>query len=315
MIEKPWLSVVVPSHNGERWLAEALQSVVNEGDRGIEVILVDSSDTETSCAIAERFAEHLPLLRVLRRPDLLPWVTKTNFAVASAAADWICMLHQDDVWLPGRCTAVAQWLTAAPDAAMHLHAVKVIDAGGKPLGDWRCPLPTGAVPTQLLLERLLIQNFIAIPSPIIRREAYLRVGGLDEQLWYTADWDLYLKITGTGEVHYHPERLAGFRIHGRSLTMSGSRGIDDFRRQMEIVLDRHIEKLAASREDELRVARFSINVNVALAAFNNGKPGPLVTAFAKLLSLGPRRIRRYLRDSRIVERVGPRLRARLTGRL
>jgi glycosyltransferase involved in cell wall biosynthesis len=316
MIQRPWLSAVIPSHNGERWLAGALQSVVSQGDRGIEVILVDSSDSETSCEIAERFGDRL-CLRIFRRPDLLSWTAKTNFAVGAAAADWICMLHQDDVWLPGRCAAISGWLAATPGGVMHLHAAEVISAAGKRLGQWRCPLPAGAapVPSQLLLQRLLIQNFVAITAPTIRRETYLRAGGLDEPLWYTADWDLYLKVIGTGNIYYHSETLAGFRIHGNSLTMSGSRGIDDFRRQMEIVLDRHIGKLAACREQELRLARASIDVNVALAALNNGKPGRIVPALAQLLALGPRQILRYMHDSRIIERVGPRLRARLARRL
>jgi glycosyltransferase involved in cell wall biosynthesis len=312
-----WLSVVVPSHNGERWLAGALQSVVDQGDPGIEVLVVDSSEAETSCRIAESFSGRLRL-RVFRRPDLLPWMAKTNFAVATAAADWVCMLHQDDLWLPGRSAAIARWLADRPNGIMHLHPAYVINAAGKRLGRWRCPLPASAAPVaaQLLVERLLVQNFVAIPAPTIRRDAYLRVGGLDEGLWYTADWDLYLKLLSVGDVYYHTEPLVGFRIHGGSLTMSGSQGIENFGRQMEIVLDRHIGRLvSSSRRQTWRVARVSIAMNIALAALNNGHPGLLAGALVKLLATGPRGILRYVRDSRIVERTLPRLRARIAGRL
>jgi len=314
---RPWLSVIIPAHNGERWLTQALQSIADQADAGIEVIVVDSSAVDTSCDIARGFSDRLTLC-VFRRPDLLSWMAKTNFAVAAATAEWVCMLHQDDLWVSGRGAAISGWLAADPEGVMHLHSAYVIDTAGRRLGQWRCPLPTSMrpVPPRLLLERLLVQNFVAIPTPTIRREAYLRVGGLDERLWYTADWDLYLKLLSVGGVHYHPEPLACFRVHGSSLTMSGSRGGDDFRRQMEIVLDRHIGKLESStREAVRRLGRASISINVSLAAFNNGQPGQILAALATLLSLGPRGLLRYFRYSRIIERAYPRLRARLTGGL
>jgi glycosyltransferase involved in cell wall biosynthesis len=316
MIERPWLSVIIPSYNGNRWFAAALQSIVAQGDRGIEVILVDSSDTDDSLAIANDFSSRLAV-RTYRRPDLSSWMAKTNFAVEKAQADWISMLHKDDLWLPTRCSKIREWLAADPASVMHLHSAQIIDDAGKRLGTWRCPLPSGGspVPAPVMFERLLVQNFIAVPTPTIRRNAYLKVCGLDEQLWYTADWDLYLKLLSTGEVYYHPDPLACFRIHGNSLTMSGSRNSGDFRSQMETVLDRHIGKLTARHDRTRRLALASISVNVALAAAGEGKPARLLKALAMLFALGPREIFRYLRHSRIIERAYPRLRARIAGGL
>ena len=314
--EKPWLSAIVPSHNGDRWLAAALQSVVAQRDRGIEVIVIDSSDSGNSLEIVDRFSDKLAI-RAYRRPDLRSWMEKTNFGVGIAQADWICTLHQDDLWLPNRCTEVSQWVAAHPDSVMHLHSAHIIDELGKRLGTWRCPLPGGErpIPPHVILERLLVQEFIANPAPTIRRDAYLEVGGVDERLWLSADWDLYLKLLFAGDVYYHPKPLACFRIHGNSLTMSVSRSGSDYRSQMEIVLDRHIGKLTQRREETLRMAKASIDVNVALAAASNGEPAQLIKALATLFRLGPRGMLRYLQYSRIFERAYPRLRARLAGAL
>jgi hypothetical protein len=316
MMERPWLSAIIPSFNGNRWFAAALQSIVAQGDPGIEVILVDSSDSDDSLATADDFYSRLAV-RTYRRPDLSSWMAKTNFAVEQAKADWICMLHKDDLWLPNRCSKVSEWLAAHPTGIMHLHSAQIIDDAGKRLGTWRCPLPSGEspVPPPVMFERLLIQNFIAVPTPTIRRDAYLKVGGLDEQLWYTADWDLYLKLLSTGEVYYHADPLACFRVHGDSLTMSGSRSSGDFRRQMETVLDRHIGKLTERHDETRRLALASIDVNVALAAAGDGKPAQLPKAITTLFGLGPREIFQYFRHSRIIERAYPRLRARVAGRL
>jgi glycosyltransferase involved in cell wall biosynthesis len=313
----PWLSVVMPCRNGERWLAAALQSVVSQEEPGLEVVFVDGSDGDDCAQIAETFSDRLAI-RLHRRPDLVSWTAKTNFAVAAAGADWISMLHSDDLWLPGRCAALRRWLERPSGTVMHLHPVHFIDETGAKVGTWRCPLPDGsaAVPGDLLRERLLVQNFIPIPGPTIRRDTFLAVGGMDDTLWYTADWDLYLKICLAGDVCYHREPLACFRIHKHSLTITGSRSIDDFRNQLEVVRDRYASAVTArSTKAILDLVAASIDVNTALAAANAGNPGQWRQALRSLLRLGPRGIGRYVYYSRIVDRLAPRLRARLTGGL
>jgi hypothetical protein len=200
---------------------------------------------------------------------------------------------------------------------MHLHSCYIIDEAGRRLGVWRCPLPTSdsPVPGNILIERLLVQNFIGIPAPIIRRDAYLSVGGLDNALWYTADWDLYLKLAAIGNVYYHSTPLACFRVHKNSLTVSGSRNSLDFRSQHQMIIDRHADKVSpVSRADILPVAAASIDVNTALAAVMAGQFPQLSKAFVAILMLGPRGIRRYFYYSRILDRVFPRLRSLVAGR-
>lgn len=313
---KPWLSVIIPSHNGEQWLSTALQSLVDQKDDEIEVILIDTSRTDEALHIAADFSNKLDI-RVQRRPDLLAWTAKTNFGVQQASGERISMLHQDDLWLPGRCVKLRRWLSAQPDSVMLLHPCYIIDTAGRRLGLWRCPLPNCGVPvpTSTLVERLLIQNFIAIPAPTIRRDAYLAVGGLDTRLWYTADWDLYLKIAAVGPVHYHSDPMACFRIHKSSQTVIGGRDSSEFRNQQETVVERHIGQLSPkTRLGTLRLARASIDVNTALAALITRDFAQLIKALRSVLSLGPRQMRRYFYCSRILDRALPRLRALASGR-
>jgi glycosyltransferase involved in cell wall biosynthesis len=305
----------MPCRNGERWLAAALQSVIDQNEPGIEVVFVDGSDGDDCAQIAHSFSDRLAI-RVHRRADLPSWTAKTNFAAAEARADWLSMLHVDDMWLPGRCAAVRQWLLQPAGAVMHVHAVHFIDERGAKVGTWRCPLPHGgaAVPAELLLERLLVQNFIPIPGPTIRRDVFLTVGGMDDSLWYTADWDLYLKICLAGGICYHPESLACFRIHKHSLTITGSKSVDDFRNQQEIVRDRYAATVTGrSTAAILKLAAASIDINTALAAANSGHAGQMTKVLHALFRLGPRGIARYFHYSRIVDRLLPRLRARLAG--
>jgi glycosyltransferase involved in cell wall biosynthesis len=308
----PWLSVVMPSYCGEPWIEASLRSLADEAAAGIEVLIIDSSPTVATRDIAQGFSDRLRL-RIFDRRDLPSWHTKTNFGVETAESTHICWLGVDDLWLPGRAAAVRSWIEAARDAPLHLAPTAIIDKRGRKLGMWRCPLPNGEVRSALVTERLLVQNFIAAPAPVFRRDAWLKCGGLDENLWYTADWDIWLKLSALGPVYYHDIVTVGFRIHGASLTVTGSRDAGDFTQQMRIVLDRHLAKLGGGSKGLERAARASIAVNAALAAASTGAVGSLLRAAGQVLGLGPRGIRRYLRDSRIVERMAPRIRAKLTG--
>lgn len=312
-IGAPWLTVIMPSFCGEQWIGGALSSIASEPTEGIEVLVIDSSPTSATCDIARSHAGRMAV-RVIERRDLGSWQAKTNFGVEAARSSHICWLGVDDVWLPGRAAAARSWIERDPDAPLHLAPCAIIDRNGRHLGVWRCPLPCEvALPSILVTERLLVQNFVAAPSPVFRRDAWLRCGGLDEALWYTADWDIWLKLAACGSVRYHDRVTIGFRIHEDSLTVTGSRDGALFARQMQVVLERHIGKLGGRARKIERAARASICVNAALALASGGEFGGLFRAASQILRLGPSGMRRYFRDSRIVDRLVPRVRARLAG--
>lgn len=308
----PWLSVVMPTHNGAQWIARALASVADAGDPGIECILIDSSHSPETVQIAERFAERLTL-SIHRRSDMLPWTAKTNFGVEIARASLVCMLHQDDCWFPGRVAAIREWAAQRPDESIFINPSRLIDAGDRFLGVWHCPLPAGPVGRDMFFERLLVQNFLSAPAMVFPRSTFLRASGMDVSLWYTADWDLYLKLATKCDVFHCRKALTGFRIHGSSLTVCGSRDLAAFTGQLRIVLDRHTPQLQSPRRaGVLRAAEASVAVNVALAAAAHGHYRALPKAAGQLARLGPGGLRLYLRDSRLIERLAPRLKARLT---
>jgi glycosyltransferase involved in cell wall biosynthesis len=314
MANEPFLSVVMPVHDGAEWIEATLASVAAEPIQGLEIIVIDSSRDDATAAIAEGFADCLPL-QLLRRPEVKPWQTKTNMGVELAGADHACILHQDDLWLPGRVDAIRRWIATAPEAALHLAPTAMIDRLGRRVGQWNCPLPAGEpLEPEFLLQRLLVQNFISVPAPVFRRSAWIKCGGMDDKLWYTPDWDVWAKLSGCGPAVYHDEVTTAFRVHGSSLTVTGSRDAREFREQMEIVLDRYLDRVPAGVRGKVeRAARASINVNVSLAAASGGSAKALASAAGNLLSLGPVGMSRYLRDSRLGERTLSRLRARMMG--
>lgn len=310
----PWLSVVMPVHNGERFLAATLESAAREQPGGVEFIILDSSsDLAASRGIADAFRERLDI-RWTAAADDPSWTAKTNRGVMAARARHVCMLHQDDLWLPGHLAALRAARDAAPDAALSIGPSLFIDARGQPAGHWRLPFEPGSVNPEDFLATLIVQNTIAIPSPVIDRSRWLDCGGLDEELWYTADWDLYLKLGRYAPVHVRSAETTAFRIHGGSLTMTGARDAASFRRQLESVLDRHLPLIPPSHRGVAgQRARVSVEINCLLATAAQGGRADIGRLAGELLKLGPLGLAGYLRQSRLIDRLWPRLRLGLRG--
>jgi len=312
-MDTPWLTVVIPTINSTRFLSETLNSLVQQEQGGFQCIVVDGGSTDGTLELIDGYKSRLDI-RVLIRPDLESWMDKTNFGFSQTTTQYVCMLHHDDVWLKDRVRRLSAEMQQHPNVDLFIHAVLFIDEGGTTRGKWTCPLPRLPAPTgrDLLIQRLLVQNFIAMPAPVFTRSAAQAVGGIDRNLWYTGDWDFYLKLAERSTAGYIAEPLAGFRIHSRSLTMTGSRQIEDFELQLQTVLRRHIGRIDPESRAAVRaVCQFSVEVNIALAGIFHGRRIGLASLLLTFLRLGPFGATAYVRDSRILQRVVARVRARL----
>jgi len=329
----PWLSVILPTYNGAAYLPAALDSVGAQGDPNIEVIAVDDGSTDKTPAVLDSFADRLRMTILRRR--IRNWVANSNLGLEHARGEWACLLHQDDFWNRGRLAAIRKALRRArpsPSASdgpslalglgpLILTAAEFVTSAGRRVGTWRCPLSmatAGNAPAHVA-ERLLVQNFVPLPGAVFRRADAVAVGGLDEKLWYTADWDLWLKLAARGPTRYLPRPLAAFRLHPESQTVRRSGGIADFRRQHEIVFERHWPIWRDRLADPDRVesaARLSIETNLLLASLlhrgglasgvASAPRGSLAAATAGLSGA-----MHFVNSSRILERVSARIRAGL----
>lgn len=310
MSQQPWLSVIIPTYNGKKYLAAALNSVVVQQDRNIECVVIDDGSTDETLAIVEGFQSQLNI-KLITKARAGNWVVNTNHALSLASGEYACFLHQDDLWLEGRLEQIKQAIAAYPQAALYLHDSVFIDELGRPLGLWRCPLKSKGciISAADMVEKLLVQNFVAIPAPVFKRTAALNVEGLNSELWYTADWDFWLKLAALGDSCYIPKPLAAFRVHGDSQTIRRSSSIAEFRQQMRSVVDKHLGK--GERKKVSRVAFFSTEVNTSLAAMVHGESPKLFKLALDFLLLTPSGWWRYWQGSRIQERIAARLKAKL----
>ncbi len=308
----PWLTVAMTTYNAGVYLKAALDSVAAQADDGVEVVVVDDGSADDTIAILESYRRRLDL-RVIARSHTGNWIASMNEGLHTGRGRYACFLHHDDVWLPGRLEAARSAVAGDPEAVLLMSPSWFVDPAGARLNLWRCPLPEGRSPSpEFVVERLLVQNFIAVPAPVFRRGVALEVGGLDEENWHSADWDFWLKLAAAGPTTYVGRPLTGYRIHPVAATWRGTGRAAAYRWQMDNVLDRHFaawEGRRPARRAVQRVARLSVEANLCLAAYAHGhRPGWSGVA-GRFLALGPAGWHRYFRDSRIVERVGARLRA------
>lgn len=297
----------MPVHGGGAWLPQALASIPSRAEAGlIEVIVNDSTPCESREEVIRVHSERLDI-RYAYMPEIPSWTRKTNLGVDQSRASHVCTLHQDDLWLPDRAAIAREMIEAHPAAAILLTPARIIGSEGEILGQWKLPYRDGEIEPTEIQDALLVQNFVPMPAPIFRRDAYVAVGGMDEGLWYTPDWDLWLKLAKRGPVVCDARPATAFRIHKASQTMTGDRA--DFARQLEIVLDRHMHPGCKIE----RISRASLRINQLLSDASRGSRGALLKALITLVKLGPLAGARYIRYSRIHERVLPRLRQRLRG--
>ena len=310
MSKQPWLSVIVPTYNGSKYLAAALNSVVVQQDRELECVVIDDGSTDDTLAIVKSFQDQLNI-KLVTKARAGNWVANTNHALEIATGKYACFLHQDDLWLEGRLNQLKKAIAAYPQATLYLHDSVFIDEQGKPLGLWSCPLTSKRriISNQEMLEKLLVQNFVAIPAPVFKRTAAIDVGGLSDELWYTADWDFWLKLAALGDTCYLPKALAAFRVHGDSQTIRRSSSVAEFRQQMRSVVDKHLSRKSDRKVS--KVAFFSTEVNTTLAAMVHGESTNLLKLAFDFTLLGPIGWWRYWQDSRIQERIAARLKAKL----
>lgn len=310
MIKQPWLSVIIPTYNGSKYLAAALDSIVVQQSNELECVIIDDGSTDNTLAIVDEYQKRLNI-KLITKVRQGNWVANTNYALVEATGVYACFLHQDDLWLEGRLENIKKAIAAYPQASLYLHDSVFIDEQSKPLGLWRCPMAAKrkTIPADEMREKLIIQNFVAIPAPVFKRSTALKIGGLNEELWYTADWDFWLKLVAIGSTCYIPQALAAFRVHSDSQTIRRSSSVTEFRQQMRLVVDKHLTP--KSTKEVGKVAFFSTEVNTSLAAIVHGKSPNLLRLGWEFILLGPLGWRRYWQDSRIQERISARLKAKL----
>lgn len=191
MAAEPRVTVMMPVHNAQAYLREALDSVLAQTYPHWELVAVDDGSRDDSPAILAEYAAREPRLRVLRHAEQRGIVAARNHALEAAhpASEFLAVLDADDVALPERLSAQLAFLEAHPDHALVGGQTLIIDEHSQPLGIRRYPLDYAAI-----CRVIARYNPIAQSAVLLRRSCQRQVGSYDAAYPRCQDYDLWLRL-------------------------------------------------------------------------------------------------------------------------
>ncbi len=206
MADERRVSVVIPAHNAARWIGDAIAGVLAQTHAAAECIVVDDGSADGTSVIAASFHG----VRVIAQANAGVAAAR-NAGAAAATGDLLAFLDADDAWVPRRLEAM---LGAQGDVV--LSAAAVCDADLRPLG------PIRRLSRPLDVPRLLLGNpeLVSCSSNLlIARRAFAQLGGFDERLSTSADWDLLARLLARGPLAYVDEPLTLYRLHRDNMSV------------------------------------------------------------------------------------------------
>lgn len=211
----PDVSIVIPCHNYAGYLPACLESVRNQqlDAASLEVIVIDDASTDDTWKVLRGYSDW-PALRAYREESNLGYVAVYRRGMSLARGRALVPLDADDL-VVGRDAVRRQLalLDAHPSVAFVHSAYHEIDGSGRTIGERHPERSSGIRPGRSTFRRLLHGNFVQHSGTLIRREAYEAVGGYNERLTNSIDWDLWLRLAKTNDVAYIDEPLYAYRLH------------------------------------------------------------------------------------------------------
>jgi glycosyltransferase involved in cell wall biosynthesis len=211
-VEPPLVSVVVPVHQGEAFLGEAIDSALAQTLEGLEVIVVDDGSTDGSLAVA-RSRERDPRVRVLSTPHGGVSAAR-NEAIAVARGRYTAFLDADDVWERDYLRAQVDALEAHPDRFVYADGVRFGEGPDRPF--FRPGYAGGAG-----FRELFEGGHVATPSAVVvRTDAVRAAGGFPVvEGPFLEDVALWLALCARGVAPlYNPRARIRYRLHPAQLT-------------------------------------------------------------------------------------------------
>lgn len=207
----PKISVLMPVFNGERYLREAVESILNQTLTDFEFIIIDDGSTDRSIEILSAYTD--PRLKIIRNQANIGVSQSLNKGLDLALGEYIARMDSDDISLPERFARQVAFMDSHPEIAVCGTWVTMIDAAGRVVRSR--PTPTG----QELELNYWRSNPIIHPSVLIRAS---QLGELryDDQILYAQDFDLWFRMKSKYRLDNLPEYLLLYRMHKENITKS-----------------------------------------------------------------------------------------------
>jgi glycosyltransferase involved in cell wall biosynthesis len=215
----PRVSVIMAVHNEERFLAEAVESVLAQSFSDFELIISDDGSTDRTPELAHALAERDPeRVRVLRAEQNQGKPFALNRALAQRRGEYIAWLDGDDVMLPDKLERQVRALDGDRGAAGCSHDAEMFDSDSdRVIGRFSrvanaAPLRSGGI------EMWFDPTYKMLPSATMIRSSLCPPGGFDERLAFTNDWLFDIEVFRHGRCIAIDDILVRYRRHDDNFT-------------------------------------------------------------------------------------------------
>jgi glycosyltransferase involved in cell wall biosynthesis len=235
------ISVIIPTYNGTRFVAEAVESVWRQTRPPDEIVVVDDRSTDGTADVADALARRSPVpMSVIRLPRNSGGPARPiNAGVRAARGEYVAVLDHDDVFLPDKLASEAAILRLSPSVSVagsfcgcRSHPDQTFQSvEHEGLSEFLSRAAYRQLETALVLrggvalEALLRRgNFLfGYPGFMFRRPDWERKGGVDESLRIASDYDLLCWLCTQGDLAIMPRIQYLRRLHDRNVTNDGER--------------------------------------------------------------------------------------------
>ena len=215
------VSVIVPVRNAERYVSEALASILDEKKTPIEVIVVNDKSSDRSLERVSEFRD--ARIRVIEGPGR-GYSASMNAGLAAARGSIIMECDADDLYPKHRIKQQVRWLDSHPEHDAVCGSFSTIDHKGDLIAHLEC----GADPADITHELIDGKVRTHLCTYAIRSPLIVKVGSFRGYFESGGDIDFQLRLGEVGRIAYVPENCYFYRLHGSSITHTQPTAIREF---------------------------------------------------------------------------------------
>jgi glycosyltransferase involved in cell wall biosynthesis len=210
----PQVSVIIPVYNGDRYIVQAVESVLCQTFTNLEIIVVDDGSTDRTQQVLQPYIDRI---RYIYQQNQGAAVAR-NLACELAQGEFLAFLDADDYFLPDKLEKQIVCFNADPALDMVQTGWFIVDEKGQNISAVK---PWQQAP-KLDLASFIIYKCVRPSAMMLRREWWERLGGFDSHLPPTEDLDFALRLTLKGcKAVWLEETLTCYRQHNSNLMSSG----------------------------------------------------------------------------------------------
>ena len=209
MTDNPQISVIMSVYNGERYLRQAIESVLNQTLPDFEFVIVNDASTDSSLQIMQSYDDGR--IRIINNETNIGLTRSLNIAIEQARGELIARQDADDISLPNRLEEQLRFFEQHPETVLLGTGIYIIDEDGKRRGKRILKDYPGRNEFQ--------GNWFSHGSAMFRRDIVRGLGGYNELFKYSQDYELWLRIAKKHleQIRGLPQVLYMLRFHDENL--------------------------------------------------------------------------------------------------